>query len=228
MGLLAEHKNERRDRIIAAARRLVAERGYDGLTMRDLADAARVSVPTLYNLFGGKDAILVAEMQRMAGTIAAALPSTGDSFYRRARIAFETGMRFIEEAPEFFRAVNQVLVTSAATVDMRSKIEQAFVAIMRANLIAAKRAGQLVAWAEPTIVAHHLFGVHTATSLAWSLGQIDFAMFRVASESGMCHVLTGVATGPFHAEVTARIRELMKTAPASRLIQEESDATSRD
>jgi AcrR family transcriptional regulator len=60
MSLFEEHKAERRARIISAARELVTKHGYDGLTMRDLAAAARVSVPTLYNLFGGKDAILAA------------------------------------------------------------------------------------------------------------------------------------------------------------------------
>ncbi|MGH9362599.1 MAG: TetR/AcrR family transcriptional regulator, partial [Thermoanaerobaculia bacterium] len=63
MSLLEEHKAERRARILAAARELIAERGYEGLTMRDLAHASRVSVPTLYNLFGGKQAILLGELE---------------------------------------------------------------------------------------------------------------------------------------------------------------------
>ncbi|HEY6033695.1 MAG TPA: helix-turn-helix domain-containing protein, partial [Kofleriaceae bacterium] len=75
MSLFEEHKAERRERIIAAARTLVAERGYEGLTMRDLARAAKVSVPTLYNLFGSKDAILVSELEAMASSIARALPA---------------------------------------------------------------------------------------------------------------------------------------------------------
>ena len=60
MSLFEEHKAERRERILIAARKLVGEGGYDGLTMRDLARAARVSVPTLYNLFGSKDQLVEA------------------------------------------------------------------------------------------------------------------------------------------------------------------------
>src|SRR5215470_1389206 len=101
MGLLEEHKSERRAKILRAARKLVEERGYDGLTMRDLADEARVSVPTLYNLFGSKDAILVAELQRIAVELAGAVPSTGDSFLQRGLIAFNASMRAIESSPEF-------------------------------------------------------------------------------------------------------------------------------
>ena len=42
MSLFDEHKAERRARILTAARKLIADRGYDGLTMRDLARASRV------------------------------------------------------------------------------------------------------------------------------------------------------------------------------------------
>src|SRR5947209_19459743 len=91
MTLFDEHKAERRERILRAARKLVAARGYDGLTMRELADAARVSVPTLYNLFGSKDAILVAELQTIAARVAAALPRGGEGFFARGMAAFEAG-----------------------------------------------------------------------------------------------------------------------------------------
>src|SRR5439155_15853086 len=98
-------------------------------------------------------------------------------------------------------AVVQMIVTSSATDDMRRRIEDAFVAIMQANLTAALQAGQLADWAQPTIVARHLFTQHVAMFLAWGLGQIDFPTFRIAAYSGSCHLLAGVARGPFQAEV---------------------------
>jgi len=208
MGLLEEHKAERRERIVKAAKKLVGERGYDGLTMRDLADAARVSVPTLYNLFGSKDAILVAELQSLATSIAASLPRTGDSFFARGMAAFEAGMRFVEEEPAFFRAIMQMFLTSPETTPMRRLTEDAFIAIMTANLDAAKRAGQLADWARPPIVARHMFAQYMAAFLAWGVGDLDIASFRTAALSGLCHLLAGVARGPFAAEVEARIREI--------------------
>jgi AcrR family transcriptional regulator len=208
MSLFDEHKAERRERILAAAKQLVKERGYDGLTMRDLARASKVSVPTLYNLFGGKDEILVAELQSMAGAIMRALPATGDSFFQRGMTAFEAGMRIIEDAPEFFRAVIQMFLTSPATDEVRRRTELGFIAVMEANLRAAKAAGQLAEWAEPAIVARHMFALHMASFLAWGIGQIDLATFRAAAMSGVCHLLAGVARGPFADEVEARIRAI--------------------
>ena len=61
---------ERRQRILAAARAIVAKRGYEALTMRELAQASRVTVPTLYNLIGGKEAVLAAAVEEQTARLA--------------------------------------------------------------------------------------------------------------------------------------------------------------
>ena len=50
--------SDRKRRIFDAARAIIAQEGLDGLTTRGLAQAAGLTVPTLYNLVGGKDEIL--------------------------------------------------------------------------------------------------------------------------------------------------------------------------
>ena len=209
MSLFDEHKAERRRKIGAAARKLVAERGYDGLTMRDLARAARVSVPTLYNLFGSKDAILVAELEAEAAKIASRIDLSG-SFFARGMSGFEAGMQMIEESPEFHRAVMRMAMTSPETGPMRRRAENAFIAIMAGNLTAAKAAGQLAEWAQPEIVARHMFASYMALFLAWGMGELDMARFRVFAMSGICHVLIGVARGAFAADVEQRLHEILR------------------
>ena len=208
MSLFEEHKAERRTRIMAAAKKLVVKHGYDGLTMRDLAVAARVSVPTLYNLFGSKDAILVAELEAIAGSIAQAMPVTGDSFMQRGMAAFDVGMSILEASPEFFRAVIQMFLTSPETDQVRLRVQQGFVMIMEANLRNAQAVGQLADWAEPPIIARHMFALHMAGFLAWGLGQVDFATFRAGTMSGCAYLIAGVARGAFRDEVEAQIRSL--------------------
>src|SRR3954469_4819449 len=105
MSLMDEHKAERRARIQKGGRQLVATRGYDGLTMRELAQAARVAVPTLYNLFGSKDAILVAELEEQAKQITAVMPPIDAGFFARGMAAFEAGQQLVESAPDLYRAV---------------------------------------------------------------------------------------------------------------------------
>ena len=54
---------ERRERILEAAREIIADKGYEALTMRDLARASCVTVPTVYNLVGSKDRVLLAAVE---------------------------------------------------------------------------------------------------------------------------------------------------------------------
>jgi AcrR family transcriptional regulator len=208
MSLFDEHKAERRERIGKAARQLVVERGYEGLTMRELAQKARVAVPTLYNLFGSKDAILVAELEASARVIASSLSLGGDSFFARGVATFEAGTRMVEDQPDFYRECMHMFLTSTETAEMRHRIEDGYIALMASNLAAAKAAGQLADWAEPEIVARHMFALYISILIAWGLGEVDLPTFRIAALSGMCHLLAGVARGPFAADVEAKLRTL--------------------
>lgn len=50
----------RRVRILQEARKVLAEGGFDALNLRDLADVAGITVPTIYNLIGNKAEVLKA------------------------------------------------------------------------------------------------------------------------------------------------------------------------
>ncbi len=60
MGLREDNTERRRQQILTATRELIARDGVDSWSMRKVAEAADVSVPTLYNLFGSKDEIRAA------------------------------------------------------------------------------------------------------------------------------------------------------------------------
>nr|WP_281418969.1 TetR/AcrR family transcriptional regulator [Rhizobium sp. AQ_MP] len=60
LGLRSRKKAKRRDEIIAAARTLFAKNGVDATTMADIAAAAGISAPTVFNYFGSKDGVLIA------------------------------------------------------------------------------------------------------------------------------------------------------------------------
>ena len=50
----------RRERILEAARHIIAINGFDSLSLRELAMSAEVTVPTIYNLIGNKAALVEA------------------------------------------------------------------------------------------------------------------------------------------------------------------------
>ncbi|WP_225440137.1 TetR/AcrR family transcriptional regulator [Amycolatopsis eburnea] len=59
--------------ILDQAMRLFAERGYDGTTLQDVADAVGLSRPNLYNYVKSKDELLVAMVEATARSAASSL-----------------------------------------------------------------------------------------------------------------------------------------------------------
>ncbi|MEM1403623.1 MAG: TetR/AcrR family transcriptional regulator [Pseudomonadota bacterium] len=60
MSTRVANKQKRREQILEGARALLLEGGYDAFTTRKLAERSGVSVPTIYNLIGGKEDVLSA------------------------------------------------------------------------------------------------------------------------------------------------------------------------
>jgi AcrR family transcriptional regulator len=90
-----EQAEETRRRILDAARRGFVKRGYGGTTMESLADAAGVSVQTIYASLGSKQGILMALLDDMSadadlpGMMAAVEAAKGNPRKQlRERLAF--------------------------------------------------------------------------------------------------------------------------------------------
>lgn len=66
----AERRASRREEVLVAAMRLVAEEGLDALTIQRIAGAIGASVGGLYRYYDGKDALLAALQQRAIGAVA--------------------------------------------------------------------------------------------------------------------------------------------------------------
>lgn len=84
---------ERRARILDAAAVLLTQGGIHALTMRALSESAGVSVPTIYNLIGGRDDVFVALMGRIGVVVEAELAAiTSDPVDR----CFDIAAHFVE------------------------------------------------------------------------------------------------------------------------------------
>lgn len=113
MGLRELKKQRTRDAIASTAFHLFAERGFDRVTVAEVAEAAGVSVKTVFNYFPTKEDVFFDEVpQRRAALIAAVTDrGTGESVpkaLRRLQLAqcermahpdFAIFARIIEESP---------------------------------------------------------------------------------------------------------------------------------
>ena len=64
---------ERREQLIGVARRLFAEKGFEGTSVEEIAAKAGVSKPVVYEHFGGKEGLYAVVVDREVGYLLAAI-----------------------------------------------------------------------------------------------------------------------------------------------------------
>lgn len=81
-GSLTEHRMQTRNKLFAALTSLMAERGFDAITLADVAAAAGVGRTAVYNHVADKEALLIAlithETEQYVATLARALDEAAD------------------------------------------------------------------------------------------------------------------------------------------------------
>jgi AcrR family transcriptional regulator len=111
----ALRKGERTaERILDAAESLFAAQGYAGTTLRDVAGAVGVRIPSLYNHFPSKEALYAAVLERGIGPVLSALQEYVESRVRgrpdTARL-LERVMEVLAHRPDLARLVQHETLT---------------------------------------------------------------------------------------------------------------------
>ncbi len=96
---------QRREQLIAIARSLFAERGFDGASVEEIAARAGVSKPVVYEHFGGKEGLYAVVVDREVRTLlsmiqAALTPGPPRALVEQAACAL---LDYIEKSSEGFR-----------------------------------------------------------------------------------------------------------------------------
>ena len=208
MSLLSLQKAERRARILVETRRLMATRGWSGLTMRELARASRVSVPTVYNLVGGKDALLGALMEDIFAQVSEVGLVSDGSLVTRAGSLWRAGLAPLLEAPEYARELVCLFASSMGPNDIRREHGDRYVALMAAVLESGQLAGDLSTLVAPTSLARTMYSLWIAQMLRWAHGELDDDGLRAAHERGLSLLLLGVARGAAQRELIAIVESI--------------------
>lgn len=209
MSLLEAQMEERRLRILDAARRLIAEGGFDGLTMRQLAESARVSVPTVYNLVGNKylllEALVREQLSKALTAMSAVPPNLGIVDY----LALMPGIAHdvLLENPRYSRALIQVFLTAEESAPARRELDRRCLEVMAAAVSAGRSAGELAGWADPSCVASALYAIFVSALIGWAGGEIEESELRARTRLGMALVLLGLTTRDARARLEAAVRE---------------------
>jgi AcrR family transcriptional regulator len=212
-----------RDRLYVTAIQLIADRGYEATTLRDIAKKAGVSVGLLYRYFPSKQAVVIAlydELSSEYARQAADMPS--GKWRERFVFALSTSLRVLEPHQLALRALTPVLVGdpeegifSASTAFSRLRVQQVFEEAIAGSSDAPKRP-----LAEA--LGRLLYLIHLAVLLWWLLDKSSNQRATVALVSLIQQLLPSAAltlrvppVRRFVISVDGLVREALLRTPVS-------------
>lgn len=187
---------ERRERILASAREIIAEGGFDALTTRALARRARVTVPTIYNLVGAKDDVLFAAVEEQTARFLAAIGGRTDLSPVEQVLAVSDDCAVeLLRVPRYYAALLRLMYASDSAAGVRGSVGITVVREFTRGLEALREAGGLVAWMPTRSLAPQLAAQLTAPAMQWATGDLDAAGLRRMARQGTQLLLLGATRG---------------------------------
>ena len=175
MGLRERKKLATRQLIAETARRLFAERGFDGVTVAEIARAVEVSEKTVFNYFPTKEDLVYWQLEafesQILGAIAEREPGESALEAFRRFVLQQRGL-IVEKDPaarEELLRLTRVIAESPALLEREQQIFRRFTASLAAQL--ARETGASPDDVEPRVAADAMMGVHRAL--------VDFARRRI-------------------------------------------------
>jgi AcrR family transcriptional regulator len=159
----AEEKSQRRDEIIAAAKKVFAAKGFHDTTIADIAKEAGLSYGSIYWYFDSKDdvfhTLIAAEEYALRTHLAVALAESGTRF-GYAEAPFRATLRATFEYFEADKATTKLLFRDAYSLDRRfdqhlGGIYERFIDDIATLITAAQERREVLA-APPKLVAYTL------------------------------------------------------------------------
>jgi len=210
-GRREEAKDDRRRRIVEAARALIRETGDTGLTMRAIAARAGVSLTTPYNLYGSKRAIVIAILddvrefhERFARS------RTSDAIERIFR-ALSITLEYHREDPEFYRTLWGALLNPLGSDELQATLSTPqSTQFWRALLGQAAQEGALRSDIDLDMLQQDLGFAFASAMLAWVMGAFAVEELEPAIGHAYALALTAAAEPSRSPTIYKRVLEYQK------------------
>ena len=207
MSLMDEQMRERRGRILEAARELLAERGYAAVTVRELAERCGVSVPTLYNRFESKDALIAEAVQDHFHSILRAAGSGGEApGHERLLAIVGRCVQEVTRLSDYHRALLSAFARAPETGPLHLTLAADLVSAVSAELETMARRRQLARWVRIDQLAAQITTACISAAMAWAAGGVIDARIRAFAEQSVGLMLLGAARGSAREELEARVQ----------------------
>jgi TetR/AcrR family fatty acid metabolism transcriptional regulator len=188
---------DKRERILDAAVRVLAKKGFHSTRVSEVAKAAGVADGTIYLYFKSKDELLVSlfedRVERLLAFLQADLPRSGNASDKLRRI-IELQLGLLEGERDLAEVLTVILRQS--TKLMKKYAAPKFNAYLDsiARVVADGQAtGELRDDVSPHLVARAMFGALDGIAMTWALGKADRGGLVRASGQLAQIVLRGLA-----------------------------------
>ena len=203
----------RRGRILDAAAALVRETTGTEFTMLEVAERAEVSPATPYNLFGSKNGLLYALLNRsLDEVLRVAVTYSSASALEHPIEAGDIAAELFARDPVFYRALFLVLLGVRDEVH-RPRFMERSLDYWRHAVEAMRKDGTLADPGERDDLARSLLVHFMGVLELWIHGDLDDAGFRAQISFGIALHLLGYAEETARARLKRRMREVKRHVP---------------
>ena len=201
---------KRREAILREARAIIADEGFEALKIRSLAARADLTVPTIYNLVGGKNEILAVIIDEMVVQLRAIQDSA------RIDPVEESFAKLIEDLADHFASDEAFFRAAFIAGDRSGLFEQSSVEGIFAQFVQqpieacarAVKAGLLRGQIAPEILGPQIYGCYRLARQDWANGYLDLDGFRKRALIGVYLCLTSDAKPAFRERLVGKISRL--------------------
>ncbi len=204
------NKQIRRQKMLDVARELIATKGFDAFTISELANRSGVSIPTVHNLFGKKNDIVLELFRELVARIDRVLDDPILSDPIASTEAFIDSLLTLYTADEaFYRAAflgGERL--GLFEHEMAEGIFKKSLGVAERLCIRAREAGYLEGRLDDRWMAEQLFNTQRMARQDWVSGYIGLERYRRQVLIGMLITYAADATPEFHARICDKIKAL--------------------
>jgi AcrR family transcriptional regulator len=218
-------KNGRRLRVVEAAYALLREVGIEDLSMKMLAARAGVSLSTVYNLFGSKQAVLalvfdfdLLKYQRLVDD------APSQDALERIFDSIDIAVELYRADPDFYRATFHRAAGRRLDRDLDPflsvSLREPRNRFWRSMIAAALTAGLLKPGVDPAVLGALVIQIFGGVLADWIAGDITVDELGMEAKFGIAVALSPFATRPVAARLRGRIHGLHKTLSRERALSD--------
>lgn len=202
----------RRRRVLKEARKMIAEHGLEGFSIRALCKQAGVAQRTLYYAFQNKDRIIALAIREAYEDV---------NRYMRYRTSADTLVGIIDrliavnrrnlKARNYTRAVTAIYFAPNISADVWNALREMVFTNLRQWLDRMVRDGEIQDWVDVDALASDIANIEYSTINDWAQGRLDDDRYIVRLITAVLSMTAGVTRGATHTEAIEMLRTIRTT-----------------